>query len=179
MWLLHFTEKGRRYQIDSPCTLLSYFLLEAHYFLNMWSNLFKNLRFGVSSSPAVYSGSHSILTHCRPALAGFIPLDALWSPRSQTNHYSQTSKQDLFAKQMLLFFTLLRNCPTRSPVMSYGFTSLKAPEADECVSNCSETRSESIHAIRSQRRTVTGWVPQLDAKRGKKRVAGIIMPEWP
>ena len=86
---------------------------------------------------------------------------------------SQTSKQDLFAKQMLLFFTLLRNCPTKSPMMSYGFTSLKTPETEECVSNCSETRSKCIHAIHSQRRTVTGWVPMLDAKRGKKRVAGI------
>ena len=58
-------------------------------------------------------------------------------------------------------------------MMSYGFTSLKAPETEECVSNWSETRSESIHAIRSQRRTVTGWVPMSDAKRGTKRVAGI------
>ena len=92
----------------------------------------------------------------------------------QTNHYSQTSKQDLFAKQMLSFFTLLRNCPTKSPMMSYGFTSLKAPETEECVSNWSETRSESIHAIRRQRRTITGWDPMLDAKRGsKKRIAGI------
>ena len=58
-------------------------------------------------------------------------------------------------------------------MMSYGFTSLKAPETEECVSNCSETRSESIHAIRRQRRTITGWDPMLDAKRGKKRIAGI------
>ena len=59
-------------------------------------------------------------------------------------------------------------------MMSYGFTSLQAPETEECVSNWSETRSESIHAIRRQRRTITGWDPMLDAKRGsKKRIAGI------
>ena len=74
----------------------------------------------------------------------------------QTNHYSQTSKQDLFAKQMLLFFTLLRNCPTKSPMASYGFISLKASflksARRETHHHCWRYISRSAHFFRSRKR---------------------------